>query len=166
MQQTALHIANTKPVVQGEEVDTDETYQPDIYGKGAFFMHTLRFVIGDNVFFPALKKLATGSHYTYDSLVTTEDVERLFSGESKQSLKPLFDLYLRSTQKVDFNVKQLTDSTFTVKFINLEGPLPVQIGTSQGIHTEQVTNKGIPVTSHGWPQVDPNVYYFKRVTLE
>jgi len=166
MQQTALHIANTKPIVQGEEVDTDETYQGDLYGKGAFFMHTLRFVTGDNVFFPALKQLATGSHYTYDSLVTTDDVERLFSKASKKPLKPLFDLYLRSTQKVDFNVKQLSDTTYTIKLVNLDGPLPVQISTPLGIRTEQVTNKGISVISHGWPQVDPNVYYFKRVTLE
>ena len=166
MQQTALHIANAKPIVQGEEVDTDETYQGDLYGKGAFFMHTLRFVMGDNVFFPALKELATGSHYTYDSLVTTDDVERLFSKESKKPLKPLFDLYLRSTQKVDFNVKQLSDTTYTVRLINLDGPLPVQVGTPSGTRTEQVTNKGTTVTSHGWPQVDPNVYYFKRVILE
>ena len=166
MQSTALHIANVKPIVQGEEVDSDDTYQGDIYGKASFFMHTLRYIMGDEIFFPTLKKLATSSRYTYDTLVTTDDVERLFSSESKKPLKPLFDLYLRTTQKVEIGVKQITDSTYTVKLSNLDGPLPIEIVTSQGSRREQVDKSGIKVTSHGWPMIDPNVYYYKRVILE
>ena len=98
--------------------------------------------------------------------MTTDDVERLFSKESKKPLKPLFDLYLRTTQKVDIGVKQLTDTTYKVKLDNLDGPLPVEIVTLQGSHREQVDKKGITVTSHGWPLVDPKVFYLKRVILE
>jgi len=54
-------IKYKKPMVGGEELSEDETYAGnDIYTKGAFFMHSLRYVIGDEIFFPALKKLATG----------------------------------------------------------------------------------------------------------
>ena len=65
MQQTARSASNSNiPVVRGEEVDSDSAYQGPIYGKGAFFMHTLRYIMGDEIFFPTLKKLATDPQYT------------------------------------------------------------------------------------------------------
>jgi hypothetical protein len=129
-------------------------------------MHTLRYVTGDEVFLPTLKKLATHSRYTYDTLTTTDDVERLFSKESKRPLKPLFDFYLRTTQKLDINVKQLTDTTYTIKLNNFDGPLPIEITTTGSTSTKQIDKKGITVVSHAWPLVDPKVYYFKRVIME
>ncbi len=89
MRQTARNTQNLKPIVQGEAVDSDDAYQADIYGKGAFFMHTLRYVLGDSIFFPTLRKLATDPVYTYDNTVTTDDVEKLFSSASKQNMKPI-----------------------------------------------------------------------------
>jgi aminopeptidase N len=166
MQQTLFHVTNTKPIVQGEEVDSDDTYQGDIYGKGAFFMHTLRYVLGDDVFFPTLKKLAVSSRYTYDTLVTTDDVERLFSKESGKSLKPLFDLYLRTIQKVEVNVKQLSDTTYQVRLNNLDGSWPFEVETPQGVKKEMLDKKGITVTSHSWPLIDPKMFYLKRVIQE
>ena len=94
MRETARHLQNKFPVVRGDEVDSDSAYHGDIYGKGAFFMHTLRYVMGDDIFFPTLKKLATDPQYTYDNTVTTADVEKLFSGAYGKSLEPLFHLFL------------------------------------------------------------------------
>ncbi|MEO6542328.1 MAG: M1 family metallopeptidase, partial [Ferruginibacter sp.] len=78
MQETNRKILNRLPVVRGEEVDSDSAYYGDIYGKGAFFMHTLRYVMGDELFFPTLKKFATDPKYTYDNTVVTTDVEQHF----------------------------------------------------------------------------------------
>jgi aminopeptidase N len=107
MRETALATANLKPVVPGQDVDADSVYQLDIYNKGAFFMHTLRYIIGDSVFFPTLKNLATDPMYTYDNLVSTDDVEKLFSNASGTNLKPVFDFYLRTTNKLEVRVRQL-----------------------------------------------------------
>jgi aminopeptidase N len=92
-------IENTTPIVQGKDIDEEAAYIGDIYIKGAFFMHTLRYVIGDSIFFPTLKKLATDPQYTYNNLVNTDDVEQLFSKAAGYSLKPLFDFYLRTDTK-------------------------------------------------------------------
>jgi hypothetical protein len=46
MRETAMNTANKVPVVQGKDLPTDTVYTGDIYGKGAFFMHTLSYVIG------------------------------------------------------------------------------------------------------------------------
>jgi aminopeptidase N len=60
------------------------------------FMHSLSYLLGEQVFFPILKKLATDEKYTYNHFVTTDDVEQLFSKESGKNLKPFFDFYLRT----------------------------------------------------------------------
>jgi aminopeptidase N len=153
-------------VVQGKDLDSDKVYHADIYGKGAFFMHTLRFVIGDNVFFPTLKKLATDPKYTYENFVNTDDVEQLFSQASGKELKPLFDFYLRTINKLEVTVKSTSDTTYLVQLTNFGTPLPMEIKTDNGVSKMTVDKKGITIESASLPVIDPTVYYLKRVTYE
>ena len=90
--------------MQGKDIDEESAYIGDIYAKGAFFMHTLRYVMGDDLFFPALKNWLPIPGILYSNLVNTEDVEQLFSNAAGFSLKPLFDLYIRSTDKLAIDV--------------------------------------------------------------
>lgn len=166
MQQTARATQNRLPVVRGEEVDSDSAYYSDIYGKGAFFMHTLRYVMGDEVFFPTLKKLATAPQYTYDNTVTTADVEQLFSGAHGKSLKPLFQLFLYTTDKLEIHVRQTGDDKYLVKLLNMDMPLPVEIITDAGSNRMTLDKKGTIVTSKTPIQVDPNVFYLKKLIME
>lgn len=156
-----------KPMVGGEELSEDETYAgTDIYTKGSFFMHSLRYLIGDDVFFPALKKLATDSAYTYDNFVTTDDVEKLFSKESKQDLKPFFDFYMRTTDVLDISIKETAYQKYLVKVNNYFMPLPFDITTSSGTHQIMMNKEGITVTSNVPPQVDNKGYYLKKITIQ
>lgn len=166
MQQTARATQNLKPIVQGDEIDSDQAYQGDIYGKGAFFMHTLRFVIGDSIFFPTLKKLATDKKYTYDNFVTTDDVEELFTNASGKDLGPLFDFYLRTINKLEINVKQIKEDQYRIKLVNFDSVLPIEIGSDGQISKMKIDKSGIVITSKTTPQIDPNVYYLKKVILE
>lgn len=166
MRQTARNTQNKYPIVRGDEVDSDSAYKPDIYGKGAFFMHTLRYVMGDAIFFPTLKKLATDPKYTYDNTVITADVEELFSGAYGKSLKPLFNLFLYTTDKLEVVVKQTNDEKYSVKLLNIDMPLPIEIATDAGIQKLVVDKKGITVTSKTFIQVDPKGFYLKKVILE
>lgn len=167
MRQTARNTQNLKPIVQGDVVDSDNAYQADIYGKGAFFMHTLRYVLGDSIFFPALKKLATDPKYTYDNTVVTDDVEKLFSEAAGKDMKPLFDFYLRTINKLEVDVKQTSDTSYTVRFLNYEGTLPVDIVVGGVISRKGLGNTPITVESpDGPPVIDPKGYYLKKVVLE
>lgn len=154
------------PIVRGEEVDSDSAYQGPIYGKGAFFMHTIRYVTGDEVFFPALKKLATAPEYTYDNMVHTNDVEALFSKASGMNLKPLFDFYLRTAKKLEIRVRQTNDNTYLLQLLNIDMELPVEVVTSSGSKRMLLSTKGSTVNSSSLPLIDPNVYYLKRVIYE
>lgn len=165
-QQTALTFGNKIPIVIGKDIDEEAAYNPDIYGKGAFFMHTLRYVIGDDIFFPALKKFVTSPSYTYDNLVSTDDVEQFFSKESGRNLKPLFDLYLRTINRLDVHIKQLPKDKYIIQLENINIPLPMQITTDKGMTTIILDNKGTTIESKTVPVVDQNVYYLKRIILE
>ena len=166
MQQTGRATKNERPVVQGEVVDSDDAYHGDIYGKGAFFMHTLRFVLGDSVFFPTLKKLATDPRYTYDNFITTDDVEKLFSADSHTDLKPLFDFYLRTIQKLEIDVRQIQDKKYLVKLINFSGPLPLEILADGKVTRMMIGASDTVISCESFPQIDPRGFYLKKVILE
>jgi aminopeptidase N len=159
-------IKYKKPMVGGEELSEDETYaMTDIYTKGSFFMHSLRFLLGDEIFFPTLKKLATDSAYTYDNFVTSKDVEQLFSKSANKDLKPFFDFYLRTTDVIDFTIKEVGYQQYQIRINNFFMPLPVEISTSKGKEKMIVGKEGIRIQSSFPPLVDPNGYYLKKVTL-
>jgi aminopeptidase N len=166
MRRTARATKNILPIVQGEEIDAKQTYHPDIYGKGAFFMHTLRYIMGDEIFFPTLKKLATDPQYTYDNTVTTDDVEKLFSGAYGKSLKPVFDLFLRTTNKLDVQVRQTDTDMFNIRLANAGMPLPIDITSDGGMSRMIIDEKGIEVKSKTLPVVDSKGYYLKKITID
>ncbi|HLO83111.1 MAG TPA: M1 family metallopeptidase [Chitinophagaceae bacterium] len=164
--QTAMQTQNKLPIVQGEVVDSRQAYHSDIYGKGALFMHTLRFVLGDDVFFPALKAFATDPRYTYDNMVVTSDVLKHFNAASGKDLTPLFKLYLYSTEKLGITVKQVQGSAYSVKLDNLDMTIPVEVQTSSGKKVLQLSKKAVTVQSESMPIIDPDGYYLKRVIYE
>ncbi len=129
-------------------------------------MHTLRYVIGDSLFFPTLKRLATDPGYTYTHTVNTDDVERLFSKASGMDLSPLFNLYLRTTQKLEVHVRQLDTTKYLVQLNNFDQALPLDITTDEGTIRRIVDKKGITVISKGLPLIDTGVFYLKRVVYE
>ncbi|HVZ55203.1 MAG TPA: M1 family metallopeptidase [Chitinophagaceae bacterium] len=159
-------IRNDKPIVQGKDMEEEAAYIPDIYSKGAFFMHTLRYVVGDSLFFPALKQLATDSLTTYTHQITTDDVEQLFSHRTGMDLKPLFDFYLRTTQKLEIHIRQTRTDQYRIWIGNFDGRLPVAFVTDRGTQQVMLGQEGILVPSTITPTVDPDAYYIKRVIIE
>lgn len=74
----------------------------DIYGKGSVILHTLRYLIGDEAFFRALRrqayptkemeKITTGKQTRF---ATTDDFKQIAEEESKMDLDWFFEVYLR-----------------------------------------------------------------------
>ncbi len=166
MKRVGRNAKNKLPIVQADTVDSDQAYHSDIYGKGAFFMHTLRYVMGDELFFPALKKFATDPKYIYDNTVTTNDVESFFSTANGKSLKPLFDLFLRTTNKLEIFVHQTDANKYEIQILNLDYNLPFEIVTSAGPQKITLSKKAITVISDTLPIIDKDTYYLKRTIIE
>ncbi|MEO7209806.1 MAG: M1 family aminopeptidase, partial [Chitinophagaceae bacterium] len=166
MRQSSYGIENKLPLVLGDEVVEEDAYQPDIYSKGAFFMHTLRYVLGDSLFFPTLKGFVTDPLYTYNNQVTTDDVEKYFSTAAHQNLKPLFDFYLRTAKKLAIDIHEMADNRYLIKLLNYDGALPIDIQTDSGLKRMIINSKGIYINSTTMPVADPKVYYLKTVLYE
>lgn len=166
MQRHAWNAQNRLPIVQGETIHTDQAYHSDIYGKGAFFMHTLRYIMGDEVFFPTIKKLATEPKYVSPNTVTTDDVEQLFSTAYGKSLKSLFDLYLRTTEKLDIRLQQTSERQYRISLLNLDNEIPVDVVTSAGKQRMMVGKNPKQIISDVQPQIDPEGFYLKRLIIE
>ena len=166
MAETAKNAANKYPIVRGEQVDSDSAYHGDIYGKASFFMHTLRYIMGDDKFFPTLKKLATDPQYTYDNTVVTADVEKLFSDAYGKSLKPLFHLFLYTTDKLKVAVKKTNENEYTIRLTTLDMPVPMEIQTDSGVQKIIVDKNGVSVTSTSKIVIDPKTFYLKEVISE
>ncbi|MEG8038485.1 M1 family metallopeptidase [Sphingomonas sp. LR60] len=100
-------IANRAPIVRDRVLTEEEVYEPskggagtDIYYKGSWTLHTLRWLIGDRAFFDAVRRLVYGrrdpkpGNFTprYNS---TREFEAIVGEESKRDLSWFFDTYLR-----------------------------------------------------------------------
>jgi aminopeptidase N len=153
-------------VPAGEGISEKEVYSGgDIYTKGSFFMHSLRYLIGDEIFFPTLKKLATDPQYTYDNFVTTQDVEKLFSTASGKDLKPFFDFYLRTTDVLDLDAKEIGFQKYQLKINNFFMPIPMEITTNGKTNRMVIPKEGITVSSATPPQLDAKGFYLKKITI-
>ena len=153
----------------------------DIYGKGAYFLHTLRYLIGDKAFFQALHHMAYPTKlmesYTdgrQERLVNTDDFLTIAEADSGMKLDWLFELYLRQPKLPKLNtakaatVNRDTGSETGILELswetpnNMPFPMPVDVeinGKAQRIEMKDgkatVTYAGTP------PVVDPKGWVLK-----
>jgi hypothetical protein len=113
-----------------------------------------------------LKRLATDSSYTYTHTVNTDDVQQLFSKAAGTDLSSLFNLYLRTTQKLEIYVRQQDTAKYLIRLYNFDQPLPLDITTNEGTTRRMVDKKGIIVISTTLPVVDAKTFYLKKVVYE
>jgi len=99
-------------------------------------------------------------------MVTSADVEKLFSKASGKNLQPLFDLYLTKTELLNFQIKNTKYKTYTIQITNLSMDLPVEITTDKGTQKMILPKAGITIQSSTPPIVDPNGYFLKKVIME
>jgi aminopeptidase N len=138
----------------------------DIYGKGAVVLHTLRYLIGDDAFFRALRRMAyptkemerwTDGRQT--RLVNTDDFLTIAEEESKMDLDWFFELYLRQP-KLPKLVGETTGSTMQYSWETPNGlpfPMPIDVvvnGKTQRV--EMKDGKGSVPFSTTPPVIDPN----------
>lgn len=140
----------------------------DIYGKGAYFLHTLRYLIGDDAFFRALRRMAyptkemerlTDGRQT--RLVNTDDFLTIAEQESKMDLDWFFELYLRQP-KLPKLVTEVGGNSLVLRWEtpnNMPFPMPVDVETNGktqrvemkgGKATVQFTGTAPVVDAKGW----------------
>jgi len=91
----ALTHEEVAPVSQaGQLHEFTPEYQSIVFQKGAMVFHMLRWVVGDDAFFKALRNMA--QQYTFKS-ISTEEFQKLTEKASSQELTYFFAQWVNST---------------------------------------------------------------------
>ena len=133
--------ASEMPVAPRESKTGHEIYAAPIYSKGALVLHTLRYLIGDEAFFTALRRMAypdprmervtDGRQCRF---ATTEDFREIAEESSGMKLDWFFELYLRQS-KLPKLITTTNGHELTLRWEtpdHLAFPMPVEVQVTTG----------------------------------
>src|SRR5690554_2528382 len=155
-------IKNEQPIVGPKNSTSDETYQLDIYYKGAYIIHSLRYILGDEVLFPMLRAFLSDEKFTYNNLVDTKDFTDFVQQFSGRNLEAFFQLYLYTPDLPEVKVVKKRKDRYEVSFQNIDFALPMDVQTSEGIERIEISSNPIIIESEDPIQVDPKGWYLKH----
>ena len=131
-------IDGLHPVVRGHDLTASQAYSGDIYFKGAWVLHSLRWLLGDEDFFRVVWRFANDSDSAY-GLVSSRDLARLVFEVSGLELDWFWKRYLLRADEPVWRVKRRLEGdrdriTITWDDRDFEMPLPVWVaGVEQRI---------------------------------
>jgi aminopeptidase N len=176
----AKNFRNMQPVAPREAKIAYQVYMAepdylksdgDIYGKGAYFLHTLRYLIGDKAFFNALHHMAypTKEMETYtdgrqERLVTTDDFLTIAEQDSGMKLDWLFEMYLRQP-KLPKLVSEVSGNTLNLRWDtpnSMAFPMPVDVEINGKVQRVEMKDGKASINLTGPPPViDPKGWVLK-----
>lgn len=152
-------IINERPLVGKPKSMSDDAYHPDIYTKGAYILHSLRFIVGDEKFFPLLKNIAANESFTYTNQINTAKLIQFITDETNQDLDGFFDWYLYRTKLPKVKISRRKKTNYEVSIPRISFSLPVEIQTERGIDTFILSSKPVRIQSKTPINIDPNHWY-------
>ena len=145
-------FSNHLAIAPREVQTAKQIYRAPIYPKGAWVLHTLRFVIGDEAFFkalrrmaypdPAMEKIKDGAQVRFAS---TDDFLKIVEEESGKDLNWFFELYLRQAKLPILHFERKgSDLMLNWETPNdLAFPMPVEISVDQKRRVVNIPAEGI-----------------------
>ena len=155
-------IQNVMSIIPKRNATTDEVYQSDIYGKGSYLMHSLRFIMGDRRFFHALRDFITDLQYTYRNLVLEKDFTMHFSSRAGQDLSPFIHMMLYTTDLPVAVVRKVKENRYALSVEAVGMKLPVEVNIGDRIRKIKLSSDPVLIRAKEKPVIDPNHWYLWR----
>ncbi len=145
----------------------------DIYTKGAWFLHTLRYVVGDEAFLKSLRLFCYPNPESESYVngkqcrfVSTNEYKQLIESLSGKKLDWLFDIYLHQPQLPNILVNH-TGKTLSLEWDtpnNMDFPMPIEISIKGKTQMVDMSNGKveIPLKKLSDLKVDPNNWILKK----
>ena len=166
-----LKIRNKAPIVSKELLTVEGVYQeerggpgPDIYAKAPWVLHTLRHIVGDDIFFKATTELVYGTadpkpgHFK-PVLADTKDFLRIVNRLSQQDFGWFFDVYFYQAELPKV-VQKRSGNRLTLSWQvpnNLPFPMALEVSVNGEIMTVDLsTPKSIEVSPTDLITIDPH----------
>lgn len=145
-------FANKQPLASREEKSSSESYNLDIYYKGAWVVHTLRYYLGDDTFFKVLRKWAYPTEAMEKTtsgeqcrFATTDELLGIAEKISGKKLDWFFESYLRQASIPKLKVKYIQNKVEMNWETNANLPfsLPVEVKLAgETFRVEMINGKG------------------------
>jgi len=172
--QNIKSMSNREPIAPLDSRSTTQVYGIDIYYKGAWVLHTLRNVIGDEMFFeslqrflypdPGLRNVKAGGQCR---LVSTEDFINTVETVSGRELSWFFDVYVR---RAPLPVLQnyVKNKTLHLKWVTEDDiPFPMDVPVRLGdnlVFVDMSSGAGsLLLDPFVAPQIDPDDQILKTL---
>jgi aminopeptidase N len=143
MYKSYLGLMNCHALVREGEVTSKQAFNSDIYGKGGWTLHTLRWLLGDEVFWQATRELLYATNETHNLTYpitpryrNTQDFIDIVNHITGEDYNWMFDVYLKQAALPELQETR-TDTQLKLhwKTSNQQAfPMPVPISINGEIH--------------------------------
>jgi aminopeptidase N len=166
--QANRRFTNVLPLADRNSKTSLEAWRAPIYPKGAWILHTLRYVMGEKAFFSAMRRMAyptvelekvTDGSQTHFS--STDEFLHLCEKISGQDLDWYFEIYLRQPKLPTLDIKRTSDALtlqWSSPITKFDFVMPVEVEVNGTIQVVKVTTQAstIQVKSNDTIKVDPS----------
>jgi aminopeptidase N len=178
MQAQRATIENKVPIVRGRVITEEEVYEPtkggpgqDIYVKGSWMLHTLRWLIGDQAFWDVTRRAVYGRPDPKPGKFvprfgSSEEYQRIVRDLTGRDYGWFFDVYLRQAALPDLTETR-TGNTLALAWKAPGGspfPMPVEVSidgkTQRLAMTDGRSTLTVPPGAH--VVVDPDARVLRR----
>jgi aminopeptidase N len=165
-------FTNTLPIAPLEATTAKQIYRAPIYNKGAWTLHTLRYLLGDRIFFRVLRRMAypdPAQEFSTDGsacrFVQTSDFIRICEEESGFKLDWFFDIYVRQAALPQLE-KTVEKNILFLKWKTPDQrpfPMPITVKSGKEWRRIEIPKQGISIPFEGKesPVVDPEGWVLK-----
>lgn len=176
MYKSYLGLINCQPVVREGSITSDQAFNSDIYGKGGWTLHTLRWLIGDKLFWQATRELLYDTHQTANlpfpmspRYRNTQEFIDIINSLTGEDYTWLFDVYLNQAALpvlVQHRTKTQLNLTWkTAETSAFPMPLPISINGKTSVYTPTETGFSIPVYIHDKVIIDPKMQVLRDLPI-
>lgn len=152
-----------RPLVPERPADSKTAYHGEVYYKGAYVLHSLRWVLGDEDFFDMLYDVAQHSGFSYEHQWTTPDFLEEVSDYTHYDLSEMMDVYLYKTEPLKVKLTAWPEDLYSVRWENVDSALPLEIDMDGEMHTLDLGGQDIFFSTSTAPEIDPKGWYLLEV---
>jgi aminopeptidase N len=177
MYESYLGLLNCKAIVLEGEITSDQAFNSDIYGKGGWALHTLRWLIGEAQFWQATRKLVHGQATNTQSLRypmqtryrSTQDFVDIVNTITGQDYTWLFDVYLKQAELPILDLVK-TSNEVNLKWKapnNMPFPMPIPVSIDGKLHIVKVPSEGakLMINTNSHVLIDPQMKILRQLPI-
>jgi aminopeptidase N len=173
-----LGLKNCEPVVLDGQITSDQAFNSDIYGKGGWTLHTLRWLVGEDIFWQATRELLYGVNNTASLTYpiapryrNTDEFIAMINRLTEKDYQWFFNMYLKQAElpvlKETYNGDTLILSWQHPQIAAERFPMPVPISIN-GIEKIYQMDKGelrITLKEGDHVVIDPNMKVLRYLPI-